>query len=166
MTQWYAVFCKPRGEETAEANLANQGYTVYLPRLLNEFLRARKRVQRIEPLFPRYLFVRPRDATQSLAPVRSTLGVTGLVRFGGQPAVVSEELIEAIRAREEPESGTHVHRVVFKPGAAVRFAEGPFAGLDAIFEKEAGAERVMVLLEMLGKTNRLRVDRGWLIPAA
>lgn len=165
MNQWHAVFCKPRGEETAEANLEKQGYVVYLPRLLNRFWRAGKRVQRIEPLFPRYLFLRQPDEGQSLAPVRSTLGVTGLVRFGGQPAVVSEELIEALRAREEPANGTRVHRVIFRPGVPVRFAEGPFAGLDAIFDKEAGADRVMVLLEMLGKTNRLQVDRGWIVPA-
>jgi transcriptional antiterminator RfaH len=166
MTQWYAVFCKPRGEETAETNLENQGYIVYLPRLLNRIWRAGKRVQRIEPLFPRYLFLKRRDAAQSLAPVRSTLGVTGLVRFGGQPAVVSGELIEALRAREEPASGTHVRRALFQPGAPVKFAAGPFAGLEAIFGKETGAERVTVLLEMLGKTNRLQVDRDWLVPAA
>lgn len=166
MDSWYTVFCKPRGEETAEANLNNQGYTVYLPRLLTQRRRAGKWVDRIEPLFPRYLFLRPRDAAQSLAPVRSTLGVASMVKFGARVAVVSNELIEALRTREDSSAGVHVHRKVFEPGGTVKFVDGPFSGLQAIFTKETGSERVIVLLELLGKMNRLSVDRAWLAPAA
>ncbi len=39
---WYAVFCKPRGEATAEANLLRQGYNIYLPRLVSERRKAGK----------------------------------------------------------------------------------------------------------------------------
>ena len=131
MTNWYTVFCKPRGEQTAEANLTNQGYTVYLPRLLVQLRRAGKCVDRIDPLFPRYLFLKPRDAAQSIAPVRSTLGVAYVVRFGAQPALVSNDLIDALRAREDSTAGVHVHRPVFKIGAAVKFVDGPLSGLDA-----------------------------------
>src|SRR5690606_41943516 len=34
-----------------------------------------------EPMFPRYLFLRPTRATQSLSVVRSTVGVSRLVMF-------------------------------------------------------------------------------------
>lgn len=163
---WYAIFCKPRGEETAETNLKNQGYVVYLPRLLTQRHRAGKWVDRIEPLFPRYLFLKPRDTEQSLGPVRSTFGVSNVVRFGSQPAVVSDDLIEHLREREESVAGVVVHRTVFNAGSAVKFVCGPFSGLEAIFSKEAGTERVIVLLEILGKMNSLRVDRDWLVPAA
>lgn len=163
---WYAVLCKPRGEEAAAANLQNQGYAVYLPRLLGRHRRQGKWVERIEPLFPRYLFLRPRDETQSLAPVRSTPGVSSLVRFGGQPAVVSDALIEELRARQDAAAGMHLQYTAFKPGATVRFVEGPFTGLEGIFSKETGEERVMVLLDLLGKMNSLKVDRDWLVAAA
>ncbi|MDP1717305.1 MAG: transcription/translation regulatory transformer protein RfaH [Burkholderiales bacterium] len=164
--QWYIVFCKPRGEELAVTHLENQGYAVYLPRLLGRHRRLGKWVERIEPLFPRYLFLRPRDETQSLAPVRSTFGVTGLVRFGGQPAVVPDALIEELRARQDAAAGMHVQRTLFQPGAPVKFVDGPFTGLEGVFSQETGEERVIVLLEMLGKMNRLKVDRDWLLPAA
>ena len=36
MSTWYAVMCKPRREMLAEANLINQGYSVYLPRLATQ----------------------------------------------------------------------------------------------------------------------------------
>lgn len=166
MNGWYTVFCKPRGEKTAEANLINQGYTVYLPRLLTQRRRAGKWVDKVEPLFPRYLFLKPRDAQQSLAPVRFTLGVTGLVRFGWQPAMVSDALIEELRARQDPETGVHVRQTVFKRGAPVKFIDGPLAGLEGVFGMDTGTERVVVLLELLGKMNRLKVNRDWLAPAA
>ena len=89
MNRWYAALCKPRQEMVAEANLANQGFAVYLPRLKNRHRRAGRWVDRVEPLFPRYLFVAAGLESQSLAPIRSTRGVSGLVRFGGQPATVA-----------------------------------------------------------------------------
>ena len=164
MNGWYAVFCKTRGEETAAANLDNQGYTVYLPRLLTQCRRAGKWVERIGPLFPRYLFLKPRDSAQSLAPVRSTLGVMNIVRFGAQPAVLPDAVVEALRARQDPAAGVHTHRTLFKPGTAVKFVEGPLLGLEGVFSKETGEERVIVLLDFLGKMNSMRVNRDWLVP--
>jgi transcriptional antiterminator RfaH len=41
-------------------------------------------------------------------------------------------------------------------GDSIRINEGPFAGLEAIFEKKMkGSERVAVLLEILGRQTRL-----------
>lgn len=166
MTGWYTVFCKPRGESTAEANLNNQGYTVYLPRLLTQRRRAGKWVNLIQPLFPRYLFLKPRDGEQSLSPVRSTLGVASLVGFGTQPALVPNDVIAGLRAQEDAAAGVHVFRRNFQPGDAVKLLDGPFCGLQAIFDKETGEERVIVLLELLGKMNSLTVERRWLAPTA
>jgi hypothetical protein len=81
-TQWFAVQSKPRQECTAKVQLERQGYTAYLPMMT---VRKRKRAAwttSIEALFPRYLFVHADVNQQSLAPVRSTVGVSGLVRFG------------------------------------------------------------------------------------
>lgn len=165
MTGWYAAFCKPRGEGLAETNLGNQGYTVYFPRLLSRKRRAGRWVECVEPLFPRYIFLKLRDSAQSLAPVRSTLGVSSLVRFGGQPAIVAEALIEQLRMREDSAKGMHEYRVDFKAGDPVRFLDGPFSGLEAVFGQKSGEERVIVLLEILGKMSRLKVDVDWLVPA-
>jgi transcriptional antiterminator RfaH len=43
-----------------------------------------------------------------------------------------------------------------KPGEPVRIKEGPFSGLEAIFERSLkGSERVAVLLEILGRQTRI-----------
>jgi transcriptional antiterminator RfaH len=166
MNAWYTVFCKPRGEEVAETNLRRQGYSVYLPRLLTRRRRAGNLSNCISPLFPRYLFLRPRDSAQSLAPVRSTLGVATIVRFGLRPALVAEAIIEQLRRCEDAVAGMHFQQNSFPSGATVKFIDGPFSGLEAIFSKETGEDRVIVLLEMLGKTNSLTVDSTCLAAAA
>ncbi len=165
MSPWYAVLCKPRREVVAEANLINQGYRVYLPRLATQCRRAGKWTDTVEPLFPRYLFVSPTDERQSLAPVRSTLGVCELVKFGGQPATVAETVLNALRGQFDPVSGACTSQSVFKPDAPVKFCAGPFMGLEGVFAAVSADARVFVLLDFLGKTNKVKVNRDWLEPA-
>lgn len=166
MTPWYAVFCKPRQETVAETNLANQGFGVYLPRLTGTRRRAGRWIDTVEPLFPRYLFVAAELEAQSLAPIRSTKGVNGLVRFGGEPAVVPDRLIAALRQREDAATGLHdCRRPLFAPGDRVKLMGGPLAGLDGVFAAETGDMRVIVLMELLGRQNRLEVSLDWVAAA-
>ena len=166
MSHWHAVLCKPRREAVAEANLRNQGFDVCLPRMMGLRRKAGRWEQIIEPLFPRYLFLNAEDGERSLAPVRSTPGVTDLVRFCGAPAPVPRGVVEALRDSADPETGCHrFKKALFATGERVRFAAGPFAGLEGVFDMESGEARVIVLLELLGKTNRLTVSRDWLVAA-
>ena len=166
MSAWYAVLCKPRREMVAEANLINQNYEVYLPRLIAQRRREGRWVDVVEALFPRYLFLALRSEKQSLAAVRSTLGVSDLVRFGGQPAIVREEVIECLRQGERSARDPLVRHSPFRPGCRVELRDGPLKGLTGVFSVESADERVFVLLEFLGKTSRIRVHRDWVVPAA
>src|SRR3989338_3344929 len=94
---WYLIYSKPQQERMAEENLERQGYQVYLP-----FIELRKRRGTqykiiTEPLFPRYLFIYLSDQTDNWGPIRSTYGVTSLVRFGGIPASVPDVLIDTLQ---------------------------------------------------------------------
>jgi transcriptional antiterminator RfaH len=165
--RWYAVSCKPRQEAVAEENLLRQGFHVYLPRIR---IRQRRRghwLDAVEVLFPRYIFIRVDTMRRSTATVRSTRGVVGLVRFGGQPAVVPDAVMAALRQREDAASGLHEDkRPLFKAGEAVKLVEGPLAGLEAIFTQQDGDKRVILLLELLGKVNKVTVSRDWITRAA
>ena len=166
MSPWHAVLCKPRREALAEANLRNQGFEVYLPRMVGLRRRSGRWEQRIEPLFPRYLFLNEGDGGRGLAPVRSTLGVSDLVRSAGAPVRVPQGVVEALRDSADPATGCHRFEAApFAAGARVRFAAGPLAGLEGVFEMASGDERVVVLLDLLGKSNRLTVNRDWLVAA-
>ena len=166
MLRWYLVHTKPLSEAIAQANLERQGYQVYLPRLARSVLGRHPRRERITPLFPRYLFLRLREGSQPLGPVRSSVGVRGVVRFGFRYAVVADDVICRLQARADALTG--LHRLT-KPaplvtGAAVRIATGPFDGLEGIFQREDGTERVVVLLKLLGRDTPVRVPAEWILP--
>jgi transcriptional antiterminator RfaH len=104
---------------------------------------------------------------RSTATVRSTRGVVGLVRFGGQPAVVPDAVMAALRQREDAASGLHEDkRPLFKAGEAVKLVEGPLAGMEGIFTEQDGDKRVILLLDLLGKVNKVTVSRDWITRAA
>jgi transcription antitermination factor NusG len=46
----------------------------------------------------------------------------------------------------------------------VRIGAGPFDGLEGIFQREDGAERVVVLLNLLGHDTPVRVPAEWILP--
>ncbi len=164
---WYSAWCKPRQEAVAEDNLQRQGFHVYLPRIRLKQRRRRHWVDIVEALFPRYLFIRIDPFRDSAAPVRSTRGVVGLVRFGREPAVVPDAVMDALLHCEDAASGLHQdNRPIFCAGDRVKLVDGPLAGMDGIFAQEDGDKRVSVLLELLGKTNKIRVSRDSVARAA
>ena len=151
---WYLAYSKPRLEHVAYENLVRQGYECFLPLIAKQkIVRGKLKIVH-EPLFGRYLFVRTdAEAGRGLGPVRSTLGMSGLVMFNGQPQKVPDALIEAIQSRisladPAPQS-------LFKTGDKVRIIEGSFQGLEAIYEADDAEDRVFLLLDLLGKTNKL-----------
>ena len=153
---WYVVHTKIRQEALAMTNLNRQGFECYMPMLKMEKMRRHKATLVEEPMFPRYLFIRldTSGSGPSWSPIRSTLGVSQLVRFGGQPAVVDPKLIELLRTREQigqPER-------LFKSGERVVVADGPFAGIEAIFRTADAESRSMILLDMLSKPVAMRIE--------
>jgi transcriptional antiterminator RfaH len=153
---WYLIHTKPRQEALALTNLSRQGFECYMPMLRLQKIRQRKTALVAEPMFPRYLFIRldTSGSGQSWSPIRSTLGVNQLVRFGGQPAKVDGQLIDLIRSREQ---GTQA-QALFSAGDNVTVADGPFAGLEAIYQNTDAESRSMILLNILSKPVAMRID--------
>lgn len=157
---WYAVASKPRQEQEAQRQLERQGYTTCLPLMTVKKRRQGKWQQLIEPVFPGYLFVALAMGIDDIAPIRSTIGVQGLVRFGAQYTPVPRDVMAALQAMSVDSLSTAdtEHALPFKKGDAVVFEAGPFAGLTAVFDMRKGDDRVRVLLDILGKTQQLLVD--------
>lgn len=164
--QWYAVYTKPRQEVRAEQNLHNQNFRVYLPRLLVEHQRGGKRVDVIEPMFPRYLFVELAIHEDNIAPIRSTCGVANIVRFTESPAVVPRHFVESLQQSEDEGKSYHSGaQNVFLAGSGVDVVAGPLAGLQAVVKCDKGDERVVLMLSMLGRENETLVPRHQLVPS-
>ena len=154
---WYVIHTKPRQEQRALSNLQNQGYRCYLPMVAIEKL-SRERLHVIaEPLFPRYLFI-SLDASrygQNWSPIRSTWGVSSLVSFGSEPAKINGGLIDLLRQQEQGLSEDPQR--LFSTGENLLLAEGPFAGLPAVYQMASGENRAMVLIELMGKSAQMQI---------
>jgi len=157
---WYLVYTKPRQEVLAQANLVRQGYGVYLPKMRQMLRKRGYQEAAVEPLFPRYLFIHLDTQTDSWGPIRSTFGVASLVRFGSEPAQVPDELIAHLKAQEGIDGLREWAEPKIKVGDRVRVAEGPLKGYEGVLIAKNGQERVMLLLEMLGKEVHTHLAAG------
>ena len=154
---WYVIHTKPRQEARALVNLELQGYECYLPQFMRQKLQRGVIGLVHEPLFPRYLFIQL-DSTQSgksWGPIRSTLGVSRLVTFGFEPARADSALIDLLKQHTkeieiEPDK-------IYQEGERLLITDGPFAGIEAVFEMDDGESRAMVLIELLSKPTRLKL---------
>ena len=157
---WFAVVSKPRQEKTALENLQRQGFECFLPMAENPYQRRSKKSQKIvEPLFPRYLFLKANASQQNLAPVRSTKGVQNMVRFGIELAVVPESVIHAIKSLMEDETGLiKIKPVAIKAGDKVSLFDGPLAGIKGIVQETDSNNRALILMELLGRPTSVQVD--------
>lgn len=157
-TQWYVVQTKPKNEEKASDNLKNQGFETFLPKIaLRKKLRGKYQTV-IEPLFKNYLFLNADPGQNSLAPVRSTFGVAKLVRFGDILLPVPHKVIDFLRQNQNALTNADSQVSQFTKGDLLEITEGPFAGLTAIFQQQNSLDRILVLMDILGKKSTVQLS--------
>ncbi len=158
MMRWYVAHTQPLAEPRASWHLRNQGFAVYLPR----YLKRRRHARRIDwvatPLFPRYLFVGMDLALARWRAIRSTIGIAGLICHGDRPTPVPEGIVEAIQAREDNKGVVTLPAApLFDKGDPVQITEGALRGLSGLYEGTTDEERVIILLDLLGRQVRVRI---------
>jgi transcriptional antiterminator RfaH len=152
-SHWGVIRSEPQREHIAERFLQLAKFEVYYPRMA---VAGRKRPA---PLFPSYLFARFNGAWHE---ARRTPGVLTLVMSDGQPARIDDTIIESIKMRQDIDGLIRLAQLPpqkpsFKRGDRVRVIAGPFEHHLGIFEHMTGAERVAVLLSLLGRTVTVRL---------
>ena len=155
MNHWYLIYTKPQQEKVALDNLTRQNYQCYLPLINKEKILCGKKILSKEPMFPRYLFVRlSHDGQQNWSPIRSTIGVSHLVNFGGLAASVDDETMDNLRQKIDKAMVAKV----FSEGDKVEILQGTFKGMEAIFNTYKGEERAMLFLNFMTKNLTAKFD--------
>jgi len=146
---WYTVHSKPNQELLLWNQLQQREVESYFPRLRRKPVNPRAR--REVPYFPGYMFIRVDLENFPLSRIAWLPGMQRLVAFGGQPAWLMDEVLEAIRHQVEVANQVAQDPLVdLRRGDVVRIKCGPFAGYEAIFDARInGKERVRVLLKLL-----------------
>lgn len=152
--RWYAVFTMPRHEKRVAGHCTERGIESFLPLYQVTHRWKNRCTAMVElPLFPNYSFVRM-DARERIQ-VLSLSSVRYIVSSGREPLPVPDEYISFLRA------GLVAHRIEPHPnlevGDRVRIKTGPMAGLEGILDRHKNGLRIVLKLEMIGRSIALEV---------
>jgi transcription antitermination factor NusG len=132
----------------------------YLP-VIELPVRRGRRALALQPLFPRYLFVRL-DLAADWRTVTFTRGVVKILGGWSDPKPVPEEMVTAIRGRER-EQDRVIQYYNFRPEERVVVTHGPLKDMMGIFQRHVdGRGRVRVLLSSLGYQAAAELDASCL----
>ena len=155
---WYCLRSQPRREPVAAGHLRMiLGISVFWPRIRFKRATRRRVIWVTEGMFPRYLFARFTLAEMQRR-VRSTSGISGIVRFGDHYPTIDDTVLDELR---DYVGGAEVRELncELSKGSQVRIVSGAFAGLGAVVTQVLSAkERVTVLMDFLGRKIQAEVD--------
>lgn len=159
-SRWYVVYTKPRLEAVALENLLNQGFESWYPRARVVKRRVGGKAEVVESLFPRYVFVQLAQGEHVFSRIRSTRGCIDLVRFGFEYRPVPEGFVEALRASTDSDGVLPLHATAtrLEPGTPVMLLDGAMAGWVGQLQGYRAADRVVVLMQMMGSVAQVEVQ--------
>lgn len=157
-SSWYVVHTHPHVEGKVVTHLRRQGFDTYLPMFRKNWRHAGRSAVVLRPLFPRYLFVAIDITSQRWRTILSTFGVADLLRQGEWPTVVPAGVVEDIRSRERGGALCESFPAErFLVGESVKLTDGAFSDMIGTFQEMSDAERVIVLLSMMGREVKIQV---------
>lgn len=160
---WYAVRVRPHWEKFVSNALRTKRYDEFLP-LYHKRREWSDREKNVDvPLFPGYVFCRPFSSDQPL--LVTTPGVIGILRFGAETALVSDDEIEAIKRILR--SGACVKPWPYlKQGTRCRVTRGTLTGVEGILIYERKDCRVVLSVEALCRSVSVEIDRDCVMPTS
>ena len=159
---WFCVRTLPKREHIAAAELRQHpDVEVFLPRIRFQRPTRTGPAWVTEALFLNYLFARF-DLNSRLRLVQAARGVREVLHFGTQwptiPSAVIAELKETLGNDEIITLSQDL-----QPGDSVEVKHGVFEGLKAVVTRSMpGPQRVVVLLDFLGRQTSVELDRNQL----
>ena len=157
---WFVIYTKSGEEDKAEKNLKYQSFETYLPKLKKEVITIKKVKEVIVPLFPRYLFIKihPESIQKNIGLVRSTYGVSSLLKIGEKPLEIKQETIDTLRLIEL----NHLKKLEpsFKKGENVSIKEGSYRNIEAIFLMDNNEKRATLLFDLIGKPTKITIEKN------
>jgi transcription antitermination factor NusG len=153
--RWHAVYTSSRHEKVVAGQLEERGIESFLP-LYRTLRRWRDRRKMVElALFPSYVFVR--IGVHERLRVLQVPGVVKLVSFNGEPAVLPEPEINALRNGLENQLYAEPYPYL-RVGKKVRVVRGPMAGAEGILSRKKDRQRVVISVDVLMRSIAVEVE--------
>jgi transcription antitermination factor NusG len=152
---WHVLYTRHQHEKAIAYVLSNKGFEVFLPLYSATHRWNDRSKQLLLPLFPCYVFLR--GGLERWLDIVTTPGIHMLVTSVGHPAVVPEEEIHAVRQLLEMSERVEPHPFM-RSGDWVRVKSGPLMGAEGILVRKKNLFRLVVSVEMLGRSAATEVD--------
>ncbi len=140
----------------AREQLEKKAFSVFLPKIREVRFRRHKLQERVQPLFPSYIFARftiPDDYYH----VKWARGVKRIVGSGDIPLPLDDSVVIFLRGQANGE-GLIEPQPDLKDGDRVRVKQGPLEGLWGVVQGEVDARgRVRVLMDILHAGARIKL---------
>jgi transcription antitermination factor NusG len=160
MLSWFALQTRPKNEKKVEYLLRQKGYESFTPTHRSKRKWSDRTVEIDLPLFPAYVFCR--FGPSALGKAITTQGVVNIVGFGGKPAEVALEEIEALRLLTQ----SSLLREPWKylpDGTKVLVETGPLAGVEGIICMDNNKKRLIISVTLLQRSVAIQLDESTMI---
>lgn len=163
---WYAIHTYAGYENAVVRNLKqrieslgmeDKIFNVVVPTEKKIKVKANKRVEEEEKIYPGYVLVDMIVTDDSWYVVRNTPRVTGFVGAGTTPVPLSQEEIDELFRRMNAD--TPKHKIDLSVDDAILIADGPFKDLEGkVAEVDEERGKVRVLVSMFGRETPVELD--------
>ena len=153
---WHALYTRHQHEKSVAESLLSKGHRGFLP-IYEAAHRWRDRTKRLLlPLFPTYVFIH--GGMDRQLQILSTPGLIGIVgRTSGRPGVIPADQIAAVRRIVEGTRRFEPHPFPCQ-GDRIRVQHGPLLGVEGILVRKKGLSRLVVSMEILGRSAAVEID--------
>ncbi len=163
---WYAIHTYAGYENAVMRNLKqrieslgmeDRIFNVIVPTEKKIKIKAGKRVEEEEKIYPGYVLVDMIVTDDSWYVVRNTPRVTGFVGSGVFPVPLDKAEVEGLFARMNTD--TVKHTIDLAPGDIISITDGPFKDLEGkVSEVDNERGKVRVLVSMFGRETPVELD--------
>ncbi|PKH07181.1 transcription/translation regulatory transformer protein RfaH [Moritella sp. Urea-trap-13] len=154
---WYLLYCKGKEELRALTNLKNQGIDSFFPTMKVERKVRNKLTSKEVVIFPNYLFVEIDKETANFNSIRSTRGVIDFVKCGANYTKVPVALVAELKVKQLCRDKSADEVTEYNAGEQVIIQEGPFKGIEAIYQCKDGLERAVLLINLIHNVTTMSV---------
>ena len=165
---WYAIHTYAGYENAVMRNLKqridslgmnDKIFSVVVPVEKKIKIKAGKRTETEEKVYPGYVLVDMIVDDNSWYVVRNTPRVTGFVGAGVNPVPLAKNEVDELFSRMDKVDGKNKHQIDIDIGEIVRIADGPFKELEGkVSDVDRERGKIKVLVSMFGRETPVELD--------
>jgi transcriptional antiterminator RfaH len=155
--KWFVATYKINEVKRLETNLINQKFEYYLPKI---FIKNINSALKEEALFPGYVFVN--TSVKNYSALKYTMGISMIIKFGDNIALMSNEDIKAIEIAEQASKIDPLSSQI-QIGQEAIILKGSLKGNIVKICSLPSKERAGILLSFLGSIREVTIPKKDLI---